>query len=102
MRTCKIDRKTNETDIKVKLNVDGKGKSKIKTPIGFFNHMLVSFAKHGLFDLELEAKGDIEVDQHHTIEDIGIALGQAFLKALKDKKGINRSGYFIYPMDESL
>ncbi|MBT4351340.1 imidazoleglycerol-phosphate dehydratase HisB [archaeon] len=102
MRKSRITRKTNETDIKIKLDVDGTGKSKINTPIGFFNHMLEAFSKHGLFDLEIDVKGDIEVDQHHTVEDIGIALGNAFLDALDDKKGINRSGYFVYPMDEAL
>ncbi|MBT3465241.1 imidazoleglycerol-phosphate dehydratase, partial [archaeon] len=74
MRKSRITRKTNETDIKIKLDVDGTGKSKINTPIGFFNHMLEAFSKHGLFDLEIDVKGDIEVDQHHTVEDIGIAL----------------------------
>lgn len=102
MRTSKINRKTKETDIKIKLNIDGKGKSQIKTPIGFFSHMLEAFAKHGLFDIKIDAKGDLEVDQHHTVEDVGIVLGQAFKEALGDKKGINRAGYFIYPMDESL
>ena len=102
MRTAKIFRKTNETEIAAFINIDGKGKSKIKTPIGFFTHMLNSFAKHGLFDIELNAKGDLEVDQHHTVEDTGIVLGQAFKKALGNKKGINRAGYFIFPMDESL
>ena len=102
MRAAKIARKTKETDIIVNLNIDGKGKYNIKAPIGFFTHMLESFTKHGLFDIKIKAKGDIEVDQHHTIEDIGIVLGQAFNKALGDKKGINRAGYFVYPMDEAL
>ncbi|MBI2661073.1 imidazoleglycerol-phosphate dehydratase HisB [Candidatus Woesearchaeota archaeon] len=102
MRTAKILRKTNETDIKVVLAIDGKGKYNIKTPIGFFTHMLESFAKHGLFDITLDVKGDVKVDQHHTIEDTGIVLGQAFRKALGDKKGINRAGYFIFPMDEAI
>ena len=102
MRTAKISRKTKETNIDINLNVDGKGKYEIKTPIGFFTHMLESFAKHGLFDVKLIAKGDLEVDQHHTIEDTGIVLGQAFKKALGNKKGINRAGYFIFPMDEAL
>ena len=102
MRTAKISRKTKETEIEVKLNIDGKGKYEIKTPIGFFTHMIGSFAKHGLFDIKLDAKGDLEVDQHHTIEDTGIVLGQAFKEALGDKKGINRAGYFIFPMDEAL
>ena len=87
MRTAKILRKTNETDIEVVLAIEGKGKYNIKTPIGFFTTMIESFAKHGLFDITLDAKGDLEVDQHHTIEDTGIVLGQAFRKALGDKKG---------------
>ena len=102
MRTAKIQRKTNETDIKIKLKIEGKGNYGIKTQIGFFTHMLEAFAKHGLFDIELYAKGDLEVDQHHIIEDAGIVLGQAFKKAMGDKKGINRAGYFIFPMDEAL
>ena len=102
MRIAKVSRKTKETEIEIELNIDGKGKYNIDTPIGFFTHMLESFAKHGLFDINLNAKGDLEVDQHHAIEDTGIVLGQAFKKALGDKKGINRAGYFIFPMDESL
>jgi len=102
MRTAKISRKTKETDIEVMLSIDGKGRYKIKTPIGFFMHMLESFAKHGLFDIEMNVKGDLEVEQHHTIEDVGIVLGQAFKEALGDKKGINRAGYFIFPMDDAL
>ena len=102
MRTSTIKRKTKETDISITLNIDGKGKYDIKTPVGFFTHMLEAFTKHGLFNIALNAKGDLEVDQHHSIEDIGITLGQAFKRALGDKKGINRAGYFIYPMDESL
>ena len=102
MRTAEISRKTNETDIEIELNIDGSGKYNIKTPIGFLSHMLESFAKHGLFDIAMNVKGDIEVDQHHTVEDLGIVLGQAFKNALGDKKGINRAGYFVYPMDEAL
>src|SRR3989338_6181448 len=102
MRTSKIQRKTKETDISIKLSIDGKGRYQIQTPIGFFTHMLESFAKHGLFDVELNVKGDTQVDQHHTIEDTGIVLGLAFRKALGDKKGINRAGYFYYSMDETL
>ncbi|MBS3100766.1 imidazoleglycerol-phosphate dehydratase HisB [Candidatus Woesearchaeota archaeon] len=102
MRIAKIIRKTKETEIEIKLNIDGKGKYAIKTPIGFFTHMLESFAKHGLFDIQLNVKGDLQVDQHHTIEDTGIVLGQAFNKALGNRKGINRAGYFIFPMDEAL
>ena len=102
MRKAVIKRKTNETDILVNLSLDGKGKSKIKTGIGFLDHMLTLFAKHGLFDLEIKATGDLEVDRHHTNEDVGICLGQAFAKALGDKKGISRYGFCFVPMDESL
>jgi len=102
MRKAVIERKTKETDVSIKLNIDGKGKSSIKTNIGFLNHMLEIFAKNALFDLEIKASGDLEVDQHHLIEDLGIVLGQALKKALGDKKGINRAGYFAYPMDEAL
>ena len=102
MRTAKISRKTKETEIEIVLNIEGKGKYIINTPIGFLTHMLESFAKHGLFDIKMNVKGDLQVDQHHTVEDVGIVLGQAFNKALGDKKGINRAGYFIFPMDEAL
>ncbi len=102
MRRAKVNRKTHETNIQVVLNIDGKGKSKIKTPIGLLTHILESFAKHGIFDISLTAEGDLHVDQHHILEDIGLVLGQAFNKALGNKKGINRAGYFVYPMDESL
>src|SRR3989338_9132996 len=102
MRTAKISRKTKETKIEAKLNIDGKGKYDIKTPIGFFTHMLEAFAKHGLFDINMDVKGDLGVDQHHTVEDTGIVLGQAFKETLGNKKGINRAGYFIFPMDEAL
>ena len=102
MRAAKIARKTKETDIIVNLNIDGKGKYNIKAPIGFFTHMLESFTKHGLFDIKIKAKGDIEVDQHHTIEDTGIVLGEAFKAALSDKRGINRAGFFAFPMDDAL
>lgn len=101
-RTSKIERKTAETDIKLKLTIDGTGKSTIHTGIGFFDHMLTSFAKHGFFDLEVDCKGDLEVDCHHTVEDVGIVLGEAIKQALGDKKGIKRYGYFILPMDEAL
>ncbi|MFC1690877.1 imidazoleglycerol-phosphate dehydratase HisB [Nanoarchaeota archaeon] len=101
-RTSKIERKTNETSIKIKLNIDGKGKYKISTGIGFLDHMLETFAKHGLFDLEIQAKGDLHVDQHHLVEDLGIVIGEAFANALGNKKGINRTGYFVFPMDEAL
>lgn len=102
MRTAKLERKTKETEIEIELNIDGKGKYDIQTPIGFLTHMLETFSKQGLFDIKMKIKGDIEVDQHHTIEDCGIVLGQAFKKALGDKKGINRAGYFVFPMDEAL
>lgn len=102
MRTAEICRKTNETDIKLKLNLNGKGESKINSGCGFLDHMLTLFARHGRFDLEVLCKGDTEVDYHHTVEDIGIALGDAFNNALGDKKGITRYGSFILPMDESL
>ena len=98
-RMVEVKRKTKETDIKLKLNLDGTGKYKIKTGIGFLDHMLELFAFHGLFDLEIEAKGDLKVDIHHTNEDIGIVLGQAFKKALGDKKGIKRFGFASVPME---
>lgn len=102
VRVAKVKRKTKETDIQISLNVEGKGKSKISTGIGFLDHMLELFAKHGLFDLEIKAKGDLQVDIHHTNEDIGICLGQAFNKALGTKKGIRRFGDKTVPMDEAL
>ncbi len=101
-RNAEIHRKTKETDILIEFNIDGKGSSQIDTGIKFLDHMLELFAKHGLFDMEIKCKGDLHVDQHHTVEDIGIALGDAFREALGDMKGINRAGYFIFPMDESL
>ncbi|MBI4091613.1 MAG: imidazoleglycerol-phosphate dehydratase HisB [Candidatus Levybacteria bacterium] len=101
-RKSDILRKTNETKIAVSLNIDGSGKRKIDTPIGFLNHMLDLFAKHGLFDLTIKAMGDTHIDEHHTVEDIGIALGEAFSKALGNKIGIRRYGFFILPMDETL
>jgi imidazoleglycerol-phosphate dehydratase len=100
MRKAEIKRKTKETDITVKLNIDGSGKSKINTGIGILDHMLELFAFHGLFDLEITAKGDLKVDIHHTNEDIGIVLGEAFKKALGDKKGIRRFGSASVPMEE--
>jgi len=100
-RTSQVNRKTNETDIKIKLNLDGVGKSSIKTGIGFFDHMLEQIARHANLDLIISVKGDLKVDEHHTIEDTGIALGQAIKDALGDKKGIQRYGFFI-PMDESV
>jgi imidazoleglycerol-phosphate dehydratase len=101
-RIVNCDRSTNETSIQLTLNLDGTGRAEISTGIGFFDHMLQTLAKHGCFDLKLKAKGDLHVDQHHTVEDVGIVLGDAFVKALGDKKGINRTGYFVFPMDESL
>lgn len=95
-------RKTKETDIELTINLDGSGNTKIDTGVGFFNHMLEGFARHGLFDLELKVVGDLEVDCHHTIEDTGIVLGQAIAEALGDKKGIKRYGSFLLPMDETL
>ena len=102
MRTSEIKRTTAETDISLKLNLDGAGKSEISTGCGFLDHMLTLFAKHGRFDLILSCKGDTYVDDHHTAEDIGIALGDAFTKALGDKKGITRYGSTVLPMDEAL
>lgn len=95
-------RTTKETDISIRLALEGMGKGDVKTPVPFFSHLLDAFAKHGGFDLRLRSAGDLEVDQHHIIEDLGIALGEAFEKALGDKKGINRAGYFVFPMDEAL
>ena len=102
MRTSEINRKTAETDICLKINLDGKGESKIDSGCGFLDHMLTLFAKHGRFDLEVTCKGDTQVDDHHTVEDIGIALGDAFADALGDKKGIVRYGDTVLPMDETL
>ena len=102
LRTAEIKRKTNETDIYLKIDLDGKGESKINTGCGFLDHMMTLFAKHGRFDIELTCKGDTFVDYHHTTEDIGIALGDAFANALSDKKGICRYGSMILPMDETL
>ena len=102
MREAEIIRKTGETDIRVRLVLEGKGSSVIDTGVGFLDHMLTLFAKHGRFDLEVSCKGDTQVDDHHSVEDIGIALGQAFSRALGDKKGITRYGSMLLPMDESL
>ena len=101
-RISQVQRKTNETDIALSLNLDGNGKQNISTGIGFFDHMLSGFTRHGFFDLDLQVKGDLEVDCHHTIEDTGIVLGNAIRKALGDKKGIKRFGSMILPMDETL
>lgn len=102
MRTAEIKRTTAETDISLKINLDGKGESKIDTGVGFLDHMLTLFARHGRFDLKLSCKGDLDVDAHHTTEDIGIALGKVFSDALSDKRGIKRYGSTILPMDETL
>lgn len=102
MRTAKLTRNTNETMISLALNIDGKGGYEVSTGIRFFDHMLELFARHGSFDLKLTCKGDLDVDQHHTVEDVGIALGEAFDKALGDRKGILRAGYFLMTMDETL
>src|SRR6478672_4115608 len=102
MRKGAVDRVTKETSIRVRLTIEGKGHHKISTGIRFFDHMLELFANHGAFDLELRADGDLDVDQHHTVEDVGIALGQAFAQALGSKRGILRAGYFVMPMDETL
>lgn len=101
-RSVAVERNTSETKIQLNFNIDGSGSTDLQTGIGFFDHMLNSFARHGLFDLEVEVKGDLYVDCHHTIEDTGIVLGEAIKQALGDKKGIKRFGYFILPMDESL
>jgi len=102
MKKVSIERNTAETRIRGSLRIQGCGSYKISTEIRFFDHMLELFAKHGGFDLELAAKGDLDVDQHHTVEDVGIVLGQLFAKALGDRRGINRAGYFVLPMDETL
>lgn len=102
MRTASIKRKTSETDIAITLNLDGTGKADIETGIGFLDHMLKSFAKHGFFDLTVRGKGDLYVDYHHTIEDTGIVLGEAIKEALGDKKSIKRYGSMLLPMDETL
>src|SRR2546428_4612143 len=101
-RTATVHRRTSETDIRLRLNLDGRGRYSVSTGIRFLDHMLELFARHGGFDLELQARGDLDVDQHHTVEDVGIVLGQAVRRALGSKKGINRAGYFIVPMDETL
>lgn len=101
-RLATVARKTAETDIVLTLGVDGTGVSTIETGVPFFDHMLTLFAKHGLFDLNVKAKGDVDVDYHHTVEDVGLVLGQAFKEALGDKLGIRRYGFFLLPMDESL
>ena len=102
MRKAKLHRCTTETDIQIALAIEGNGRYEVSTGIRFFDHMLELFARHGAFDLKIRAKGDLDVDQHHTVEDVGIALGEAFDKALGDKRGIMRAGYFVMPMDETL
>jgi len=101
-RRATIHRQTTETDIRARLNIDGRGRYQVSTGIRFLDHMLELFARHGGFDLTIEARGDLDVDQHHTVEDLGLVLGQTLREALGDKKGINRAGYFIMPMDETL
>lgn len=102
MRKADLTRKTTETDVRIGMDLDGTGTYDIQTGVGFFDHMLDLFAKHGLFDLQIEAKGDVQVEAHHTVEDVGIVLGQAFRQALGDKRGIRRYGSAVIPMDESL
>jgi len=102
MRKASVIRDTKETQVRAQLRIEGKGKYNIATGIRFFDHMLELFTKHGGFDLDLKATGDLDVDQHHTVEDVGIVLGQCFSKALGDRIGINRAGYFVMPMDETL
>ena len=101
-RGATFDRRTTETRIKGRLTIDSEGRYNVSTGIRFFDHMLELFTRHGGFDLALKAKGDLDVDQHHTVEDVGITLGETLLKALGDRKGINRAGYFVMPMDETL
>ena len=102
MRKAKLHRSTTETDIQLSLTIEGRGKYEISTGIRFFDHMMELFTRHGAFDLKLAAQGDLDVDQHHTVEDVGIALGEAFSSALGNKRGIMRAGYFVMPMDETL
>jgi imidazoleglycerol-phosphate dehydratase len=102
MRTATVQRDTKETQIAGKLKIEGRGRYDVATGIRFFDHMLELFTKHGGFDLQLKAVGDLDVDQHHTVEDVGIVVGQLFAKALGDRRGINRAGYFVLPMDETL
>jgi imidazoleglycerol-phosphate dehydratase len=102
MRRAKVDRRTTETQIQLRLEIDGRGRYEVRTGLRFLDHMLELFTRHGGFDLTLAVKGDLDVDAHHTVEDTGIALGEAFAAALGTKRGINRAGYFIMPMDETL
>ena len=102
MRQAQVTRNTLETQIEVRLNLDGSGKSRLATGVGFFDHMLDQVARHGMVDLDVEAKGDLHIDAHHTVEDVGITLGQAFTKAIGDKKGVRRYGHAYVPLDEAL
>jgi imidazoleglycerol-phosphate dehydratase len=102
MRRAEVERNTKETQIKIAIDLDGTGKASIVSPVPFLNHMLDAFARHGLFDLTVDAKGDVEIDGHHTVEDIGIVLGQALRQALGDRKGITRFGHYTIPMDDAL
>jgi imidazoleglycerol-phosphate dehydratase len=102
MRTATIERNTKETRISARLRIEGRGRYQVSTGVRFLDHMLELFAKHGGFDLDLKAEGDLDVDQHHTVEDVGIVLGELFAQALGDRRGINRAGYFVMPMDETL
>ena len=102
VRSARVDRRTMETDIRARLSLDGRGRYAVSTGIRFLDHMLELFTRHGGFDLDLRARGDLDVDQHHTVEDTGLVLGEAVRQALGDKRGINRAGYFIMPMDETL
>lgn len=102
MRRALVDRRTTETEIRLKLTLEGQGRYQVRSGIRFLDHMLELFARHGGFDLVVQARGDLDVDQHHTVEDLGIALGEAVAQALGDRKGINRAGYFVMPMDETL
>lgn len=102
MRTAIVERRTRETQIRIELRLDGRGQAQVDTPIGFLNHMLETLARHGMFDLNVQATGDVHVDQHHLVEDLGLVLGQAFRQALGDKRGIRRAGSFIFPMDDAV
>ena len=102
LRTAKVERNTKETQIRARLTLEGKGRYQVQTGVRFLDHMLELFAKHGGFDLELRAQGDLDVDQHHTVEDTGIVLGECFHQALGNRRGINRAGYFLMPLDETL
>src|SRR6516225_10389036 len=101
-RSARVDRRTTETDIRARLSLDGRGRYTVSTGIRFLDHMLELFTRHGGFDLDLRARGDLDVDQHHTVEDTGLVLGETLRQALGDKRGINRAGYFVMPMDETL